>query len=257
MRTVMHAAIAGTNRKSWMMNKTALGRRSIALLVLMLSDSACSGSRWESDGAESAQGGVGGEVSLPSDGSGIALSNVRCFDYGSDILCFGTPGTDNWAVVWPECRITAFETTAGLEPAGHPAEENCERAPGAADSLAGWDDIRCWRHIPSGIVDCYGKLGGYWIEIFPDCIWADVSTAYIGDPAEIFCRASSVDRGGWDELRCLDLTVDPMSAICYGRRGAYWVGATAVAHYANGLFPTCKLNPDGALAEVPPEQSCE
>jgi hypothetical protein len=181
---------------------------------------------------------------------------VRCFDYGSDILCFGTPGTDNWAVIWPECRIALLEIAPELEVAGNPAEASCAGTSGARDSLVGWDDVKCWRHVTSGVVECYAKLGEYWLEIFPDCIWADVSSrTYAGDPAEIFCGTASVNRGGWDELRCIDLAADPMSAICYGRRGAYWVGATRVAHYSNGLFPACELNPEGDLVEVPAKQA--
>jgi hypothetical protein len=95
------------------------------------------------------------------------------------------------------------------------------------------------------------------MEIFADCIWSSPSlVAYAADPAELFCGEASPDRGGWDELRCFDVAGNPELPRCYGRRGAYWVGPAAAAHYANGLFGTCELDSDGSLPEVAPEEVC-
>jgi hypothetical protein len=253
---------------------------SSALLVALLTAAACSGGSRTIDAENRETGVAGGVGAVPAEGTdpggaagfvsaegmddaggsetgdGSATSvvvNVRCFDYGDDqVICFGTLGADNWGVVWPGCSIALKETDPDLEPAEDPAAASCAGMPGAPDSLAGWDDVACWRRISSRFVECYGKLGDYWFEVFPDCIWAS-KMGYAGDPTQMSCGAASVDRGGWDELRCINLAGNPTTPVCYGRRGAYWVGPTSLAHYANGLFPTCELGQDERAVEVPPE----
>lgn len=202
----------------------------------------------DSDGNDTSAGSGGmGSAGAPEGGGNAGASvvlNVRCFDYNGYIVCFGTPGSDNWAVVWPECHIALYETDPEIERAGNPAAANCDGLSGVPDSLTGWDDVACFRHLSSRFVECFGKLGEHWLEIFPDCFWAS-RTTYVGDPAEIACGTASVDRGGWDELRCFDPATDPNGTRCSGRRGAYWVGPTALAHYTNGLYPTCRLGEGG------------
>ncbi|HEY3498322.1 MAG TPA: hypothetical protein VGK73_26690 [Polyangiaceae bacterium] len=203
-----------------------------------------------------ATGGAGSGGAAGQGGSGSnEFQDVVCYDYEQGtMLCFGTLGSNNWAPLWPECTIDSARADQSLKIVGsRPAELQCEGKPGMADDPTGWDEIVCYTAATgSALVQCMGRLGQYWTEIFPDCLWADQTrTTYAGDPAEIFCGAPAADLGGWEELRCFDATADPMSARCYGRRGAYWVGPSAVQLYLNGLMPTCQLDNGGTATEFP------
>jgi hypothetical protein len=211
-------------------------------------------------GAGASGGTTGGASGSAAGGTGAGGSSagslqLRCFDYGDNYrICYGTPGTDNWAIAWKRCSIEPSKNDPAYEVVAGPAAASCEGLPGLPDSSAGWDEVFCLRHISSGLVLCFGRLGDYWLEIFPDCSWADQSsTPFAGDPAALFCGAPSVANGGWDELRCFDPGGDAV-VRCWGRRGAYWVGPSAAVLYLNALTPTCQLDPDGTAIEISPDQ---
>jgi hypothetical protein len=213
------------------------------LRALVLTTCACA-----SDAGTTEHGGAPTPNMAPPTASTLA---VRCFDYTGDVLCFATPGTDNWAVAWTDCRIAERALDPAVELAGNPGEITCDGKPGAPDSLDGWDETLCFRHRSNGFPECYGKLDGFWLEIFADCSLADSAVeTYVVDPAEVHCGQPSFERGGWDALLCVDAGSNDASARCYGRRGAYWVGPTMAAHYLNGLVPSCQLNSDGSGVEI-------
>ena len=218
---------------------------------------ASTGGAGASGGTAPATGGASGSAAggTGAGGSSAGSLQVRCFDYGGNQrLCYGTPGTDNWAVAWKPCSIEPSKNDPAYEVVAGPAAASCEGLPGLPDDSAGWDEVFCLRHISSGLVLCFGRLGDFWLEIFPDCSWADLtSMPFPGDPAAQFCGAPSVANGGWDELRCFNPGGDAVDR-CWGRRGAYWVGPSAVALYLNALTPTCQLDPDGTAIEISPDQ---